>query len=194
MEINLIRGLIYKFFSLALSYPGEENLKQLKSIVEDLTELDYSKLYDLNLREIVENYEKEKSKELEVEYVSLFINAYPKLPCPPYESFYRAGRLNDPNIISDLMRTYGLMGVEPKKELPDHAVILLEFMYFLNMKALKDNMDLEQQKTFFNKHIKTWLKRFAECTTKNAKKKVYAEIGRQLNSFIEQETDIIESI
>ncbi|MGE5173022.1 MAG: molecular chaperone [Betaproteobacteria bacterium] len=72
----------YRYFSLIFSYPTEQNRRDLGklSLVEGVAGLRSAEILGAVSLE-----------ELQAEYTRLFISAYPKLICPPYESYYREG-------------------------------------------------------------------------------------------------------
>jgi hypothetical protein len=63
---------------------------------------------------------------LENEYVRLFINAMPELPCAPYGSVYLEGSVMGESTlkIADIYRKYGMATVEPA----DHIAVESEFL------------------------------------------------------------------
>ena len=73
---------LYRYFSLLFSYPTEERMKELVEISQDANG---------SLARSLELLTRVPIEELQAEYTRLFISAYPKLLCPPYESFYREG-------------------------------------------------------------------------------------------------------
>jgi nitrate reductase assembly molybdenum cofactor insertion protein NarJ len=73
---------LYRYFSLLFSYPTEKGMKELVEISQDANG-SLARSRELLARAPIE--------ELQAEYTRLFISAYPKLLCPPYESFYREG-------------------------------------------------------------------------------------------------------
>ncbi len=73
---------LYRYFSLLFSYPTEE-------IIRDIKELPAAEgIAGHRFAEVLGTVSLE---ELQAEYTRLFISAYPKLLCPPYESYYREG-------------------------------------------------------------------------------------------------------
>ncbi len=72
----------YRYFSLMFSFPTEETLNGIRALspAADDAGLHAGKALETATLE-----------ELQTEYTRLFISAYPKLLCPPYESYYREG-------------------------------------------------------------------------------------------------------
>jgi TorA maturation chaperone TorD len=63
---------------------------------------------------------------LQAEYVRLFINALPEVPCPPYGSFYLEGTLMGESTVR-LQKLYASYGWHTE-ELSDHFAVELEFL------------------------------------------------------------------
>ncbi len=72
----------YRYFSLLFSFPDEETLKEIRDLSPAAAEA------GLHAGEALLG---KTTEELQTEYTRLFISSYPKLLCPPYESFYREG-------------------------------------------------------------------------------------------------------
>jgi TorA maturation chaperone TorD len=90
---------------------------------------------------------------LENEYVRLFINAMPELPCAPYGSVYLEGSVMGESTlkIADIYRKYGMATVEPA----DHIAVECEFLAWLHGQAAGDagvRSDFEALLT----HLRQW--------------------------------------
>ncbi len=70
---------------------------------------------------------------LQNQYVRLFINALPQVPCPPYGSCYLEGTLMGESTVA-IAQLYGDYGLETP-EMPDHLAVELEFLAFLTHPA-----------------------------------------------------------
>ncbi|MDW7726707.1 MAG: molecular chaperone TorD family protein [Candidatus Methanoperedens sp.] len=101
---------------------------------------------------------------LQNEYVRLFINALPEVPCSPYASIYLEGRCmgEKTNEIKKLYEKYGLI----TDEIPDHIAVELEFLNYLihlESKGVPVESDLE----LFVEHMLSWtpgfFKKVEEC-------------------------------
>jgi len=102
-------------FSLIFSYPTEDVLEKIREMSEEL---------DLDLKPILDA----ERDEIETEYTNLFVNSYPTLPCPPYESYYREGRLFGDSA-DEVMKLYRKRGLDfNHTEAPDHVSVQLEFL------------------------------------------------------------------
>ena len=154
--------LILKFFSLIFSYPNEDILREAEALARES-----------GIRELLELVDKLKAidlKTLQIEYTNLFITSYPTLKCPPYESFYREGKVYGESAVEvrELYRRYGLEYTYAS-EPPDHVSVELEFL------ALTGSDE-------FLERLRTWLPKFLECIKNNSK--IYEQIARTLEYFI----------
>ena len=112
--------IAYRLFSYLLSYPTKEVIATVKELAkhESISELESVGIFDtVDLAE------------LQTEYTRLFVNAYPTLPCPPYESFYREGTVYG-NTVNEVVALYEQQGLEYtyQGEPPDHISVELDFL------------------------------------------------------------------
>ena len=125
-------------------------------------------------------------EDLEVEYTRLFINSYPSLPCPPYESVYRTeeGLVMDEKVISSLMEIYELAGLRidrSKVDLPEHAAAELELLSYLIERSLSgDTVMKSAAKRLIDEHLSLWLLDLGDCIEREARGKAYRELGELL--------------
>jgi len=187
---DIVRALLYKFFSKAFMTPKKELLVFLEEIEKDLKELDYRKYTDINVNEIINALRQTDDNKLATEYVSLFINKYPKVPCPPHESYFRSESLYDPLVITDLNNFYSKMGLEPKNSFGDHISNIFEYMFIL---LLSENITEEEktktERNFFLKHIASWIMKLTECIKKNTREDYYNTLANLLETFISEEKE-----
>lgn len=94
---------------------------------------------------------------LENEYVRLFVNALPEVPCAPYGSVYLEGTLMGASTmrVAGIYRKYGLN----PDELPDHVSVESEFLAWLSEEATHSS---EARKDFDSlcAHFQGWTPRF----------------------------------
>ncbi len=187
---DIVRALLYKFFSKTFMSPKKELLVFLEEIEKDLKELDYGRYTDINVSEIIKALRNANDEKIATEYVSLFINKYPKVPCPPHESYFRSESLYDPLVISDLNSFYSKMGLEPKSSFGDHISNIFEYMFVL---ILSENMPEEEktkiERDFFLKHIASWVKKLTKCIKENTKEDYYKAVAKHLETFIKEEKE-----
>ena len=129
---------------------------------------------------------KNNTEKYEVDYTRLFVSAYPRPLCPPYESYYatRSKLLARPDIISDLrsiLRELKLKIDENKESLPDHLPAELELVsYITTLKSDKSQQLLER---LLYKHLSIWLNEFPKCIKKNAWTGYYKKLGEIIELY-----------
>ena len=94
---------------------------------------------------------------LENEYVRLFINAMPEVPCPPYGSVYLEGSVMGESTlkVAEIYRKYGVASEEPA----DHIAVETEFLAWLHGRAAADG-DARQDFTYLLGHLRQWTEPF----------------------------------
>jgi TorA maturation chaperone TorD len=94
---------------------------------------------------------------LQNEYVRLFINAMPEVPCPPYGSVYLEGTIVGKSTmrINGIYRRYGMKN----EELADHIAVESEFLAWLSG-GLPDSVAAEDDFLFLASHLKEWTQTF----------------------------------
>lgn len=90
---------------------------------------------------------------LQNEYVRLFVNALPEVPCAPYGSVYLEGSLMGESTLAvgDLYQKYGLTS----EELPDHIAVECEFLAWLHT-AVAEDAAAGKDYAFLLGHLKQW--------------------------------------
>ncbi|MEK6776839.1 MAG: molecular chaperone TorD family protein [bacterium] len=130
--------------------------------------------------------------DLDEEYTRLFINAFPTLRVPPYESYYREKRMMGRAAMECLFlyRSDGLT-VRDEGELPDHIVSQLEYLGFLCLAesaAQAGSPDAvpvlrRKQREFYEKHIMTWVPDFCFRVQSHSKIHFYRVMARLMKNF-----------
>lgn len=94
---------------------------------------------------------------LENEYVRLFINAMPELPCAPYGSVYLEGSVMGESTlkITDIYRKYRMATDEPA----DHIAVESEFLAWLHGQAA-DDAGARQDFDALLAHLRQWTGHF----------------------------------
>ncbi len=152
---------------------------------------------------LIERYEAEASlkgveavhRELAVEYTRLFINAYPMVPCPPYESFYVDGGFLAQASTREVAKLYVEAGyrLTPRfKDLPDHVAVELEFASLLLREpspALRSTLNRDPpaqlKPRFIKEHLAKWVPAFANCVEENAKLNLYKGVAKVLKVLVD---------
>jgi nitrate reductase assembly molybdenum cofactor insertion protein NarJ len=152
----------FKLFSLIFSYPSEEVLEEIKSMVENLPEF----------KVLLEQFFKVDLETLQTEYTRLFISTFPTLVCPPYESYYREGLVyGDTSVeVREIYERHGLKYTY-ESEPPDHISVELEFLSITNSRE-------------FLRRLKEWVFDFTERVKKNST--VYGVFAEELEKFLER--------
>ena len=127
---------------------------------------------------------------LEVEYNRLFVGP-DKVPCPPYESYYRTDvpeirlrTLKGPaeQQVKEFYRTFGLIMADDYYELADHLFVELDFLSYLNLmeaRAWKNDDQEEIQRIrqgydiFLRNHLQKWFASFAKDVAAHARLSFY---------------------
>jgi TorA maturation chaperone TorD len=117
---------------------------------------------------------------LQNNYVNLFINALPEVPCPPYGSFYLEGTLMGPSTVhvKNLYHEYGFQ----TEEMPDHIAVELEFLAMLSTIAVHD--PVQQDYDFLLNHLRQWTPEFFKRVEISDDKGFYKEVSRYARQVI----------
>jgi len=217
LKIATHRSGIYGSLAVCLLNPSEENIGKIlgeknvaKKVLEHASKL--PKTFSFKTIGLLEKLANQirglDNLKLRVEYTRLFISAYPKVPCPPYESVYTTeDKLTMGESTLDVLRFYNKFSlglVEDFNEPPDHIAVELEFMYFLvcrEAEAWKNNDKgeayryLKAEKEFLSKHLGVWVSDLHECVEKHEKEVVfYRVILCFLSEFIKEDSKFIEIV
>jgi len=120
--------------------------------------------------------------DLQIEYTRLFINAYPTILAPPYESYYRSyGNFLNDVITQEVVKFYQKCGYRHNKssEFPDHITSELQFLGLL----IKDKLYTEYNE-FLNTHFKVWFPEFKKRVMVSAEHLFYSVIVRLIEFSI----------
>lgn len=98
------------------------------------------------------------------EYIRLFVNAMPELPCAPYGSFYLEGTLfgSSTQKVAALYRKYGMECNEPA----DHIAVESEFLAWLHGRAAED-IDARKDFDYLLGHLQQWSEPFFKTVEEN---------------------------
>jgi len=206
---NIIFSRLFEALAACLHYPRKALAEALisKELVDSLKKatnsLSPSSTPLLEGLDLIEQYVAEASskgveavqQELAIEYTRLFINAYPMVPCPPYESFYVDGGFLAQASTRDVARLYAEAGYRLRpwfKDLPDHIAVELEFTAillgeasFTSSPALRDGELAKLRPCFIKKHLAKWVPAFADCVERNAKLSFYKGVAKLLKGLVD---------
>ncbi len=160
MNSDLSRELqiLSRLFTYPEKPPGPEDLDWLEGgdfVSEDLTEL-------------------------QAEYVRLFINALPEVPCPPYGSFYLEGTLMGQSTV-DMNKLYLSHGFEPV-EMADHVAVELEFLAYLARLSVEDSGRDDFELLF--DHVRGWAAEFLDRLDEHSRLGFYKAVSKRTRRII----------
>lgn len=135
---------------------------------------------------------------LDAEYVRLFVNDFPVLCAPPYESFYQEGRVMGKAAV-DCRSIYAADGLalQEKGELPDHIVSQLEYLLFVCLgeaRAAEEgdaalcSMLRERARSFYTHHVMTWVPEFCTRIRTQSSVPYYKVMAKLLKKFTAMES------
>lgn len=122
------------------------------------------------------------------EYERLFVGPA-KVPCPPYESFWREDVPIDLRrslvgpCTAELDHIYRQLGIQLGKscgELADHIAVELEALAFASAKGLDDVAD-----TIFSAHLQRWVPRLCRAVSRAAEHSFYKELAAETMAWLE---------
>jgi TorA maturation chaperone TorD len=117
---------------------------------------------------------------LQGEYVRLFINALPEVPCPPYGSFYLEGILMGESTVK-LKKLYASYGWQTD-EMADHIAVELEFMALLT--ALGPDGPIQEDCQFVRDHLNAWAPAFLDQVAENDRSGFYGSVSRYAKKIL----------
>lgn len=142
--------------------------------------------------------------DLRVEYNRLFVGPMPPV-CPPYESFFDKQQplegqktLMGPTsaAMEAALGSEGLEMTLDYAELPDHAAIELEFMYYLLSRAGAGEEDaevyLQKANTFLIEHLSAWLPEFGTKLAGESYQPFYRGIGLLLAALTRADLESVK--
>lgn len=205
---SMHRAQLYHFFELALAHPGEDGFAyftqpttagdfhlRLNAIVQALPEIAAhaaaaAKRFFDGLRSL--------GLELgEAAYISLFVNNYPHLPCPPYASLFTAAdsdkRLAEMLEIKQFYQQHGVDMAETYDDLPDHLCVELEFLQLLSFResealAVGDaelvNGLREAQAQFIDRFALLFIERLADIAVQTVVDNPYSHLLDALRCMV----------
>jgi TorA maturation chaperone TorD len=191
----LERALVYKVLSLALYTPSDQEAqRELRSLAPRLWELSALPLSRSTVEYFVSSWDKAWSgsqEALRVEYTRLFVNDYPELKCPPFETYWATGqRTIYGSGYESLLQLYRAAGLDraPGVGLPlEHVALELELMYFLVLSSLSKPELLCSQERLFAEHISRWARPYSQCLEANATLDAYKATAKLLRELADAE-------
>ena len=139
------------------------------------------------LAEPIAELESRPLEHWQAEHTRLFVNGYPRTPCPPFESAYRQGNMGG-TAAQDLQGLYRRAGLESGAVPPDYLGTQLEFAAYLldagpasgpeagDADCLAGTLATE----LWSEHLCRWLPRFARDLHTQSEWMLYRGLGERL--------------
>ncbi|MDG6928003.1 MAG: molecular chaperone TorD family protein [Nitrososphaerota archaeon] len=166
-----------KYKAISLLFGGPRYLSEASEVA--------GKVQDQVFASAVNNIAKansENSEKIETQYTACFVNNFPKLPCPPYESWYLDGSFHGA-AVARLTVWYRKFGLFPAALPEDHISAIAEFAAYLY------HTDKAEADKFVREHFLTWAGKFADDIAKKCTNEYVKELGSLLQSFLNDEIE-----
>ena len=178
---------LYRLLALAFTYPDDDRLR--KRMTEVISSIDLKTLQNPRCPlpefiRVLNGLHAIPWEQFQAEYTRLFINGYPHLPCPPYESAYREGVLlgSPAEAVDQLYRRWGVL---VDGEEVDHTAVELEFIAFLLHLETPDAQKAALE--FLESHLLVWMPQFAEDVQRAASLEFYRGAGQLLAAVLQRQ-------
>ena len=184
-EEDRLRADLYNYLGAILSRPPDEMLiSQTAGLTGDESELGKA------ISTLARVAKVSKPKAVTSEYNKLFIGLG-RGELLPYASYYLTGFLNEKPLatLRQDMTAQGMARADNVFEPEDNIASLMEMMGAQIVGRFGSPANLEQQKTFFNKHIAPWASHFFADLEAAKNSVFYAPVGTVGRQFMEIETE-----
>lgn len=184
-EEDRLRADLYNFLGLLLAGPPDELLlAQVAGLSGDDSDLGQA------VTRLAECAATSKPRDLEREFNALFIGLS-KGELLPYASYYLTGFLNEKPLatLRQDLRARGVTRAPNVFEPEDNIASLMEVMGALIVGRFGAPARLEDQKTFFNRHIGPWAGHFFADLETAKSAMLYAAVGSVGRAFMEIERE-----
>lgn len=184
-EEDRLRADLYNFLGVILSGPPDEMLlAQTKSLSGDDSELGQA------ISTLAKMAALSKPRSVESEFNKLFIGLG-RGELLPYASYYLTGFLNEKPlaILRQDMTAAGLERAANVFEPEDNIASLMEMMGAMIAGRFGPPAPLNQQKTFYNKHIAPWAGHFFGDLEAAKNSVFYAPVGTVGRTFMDVEAE-----
>ena len=148
-----------------LAMPADDALEALEVLA---SEADW-------LTPACEELKREPLDRWQAEHTRLFINGYPRTPCPPFESAYRHGRMNG-SAVDELEALYANSGLRSPELPADFLGVVLEYAAHLEEAGTQDALRC----ALWQDHLDRWVLRFAEDLDAHARLRLYRDLASRL--------------
>ncbi len=175
--------ILYRLLARLLAYPDKFFAENLRADVGkiNLEVFDDARLPLAALVHELSRVSLLPLDQIQGEHTRLFINAYPHVPCPPYESAYREGELAGSSA-EQVDALYCAWGLAVEADQVDHAGAELEFVAFLLGLGTLEALDAAQ--SFRAEHLERWLSQFAQDIVRESRLGFYRAVGDLLAATV----------
>ena len=184
-EEDRLRADLYNFLGLLLAGPPDELLiAQVAGLTGDDSDLGQA------ITSLAECAKTSEPRDVEREFNKLFIGLG-RGELLPYASYYLTGFLNEKPLatLRQDLRARGVTRAPNVFEPEDNIASLMEVMAALIVGRFGAPAPLEDQKTFFNRHIGPWAGHFFADLEGAKTAMLYAAVGTVGRAFIEIERE-----
>ena len=196
---HVVRANAYHSLAAAFRQPGEWRGGEPQALEQHFKEFG-GELAELSEKvAFAWNQAISEPQNIEIAFAKLFLGPF-EILAPPYAAIYldTERRLMGPVSLyaATAYAAAGLDQVGEVREIPDHIIIELEFMYFLSFSASSsEDVDFEiQQGKFWSEHLGKWLPPFAKSIAVAKVHPFYDALAQLLSKFIEYESSLHESV
>lgn len=190
------RSEIYQGLSALFCEPEDELLieKQIFRSLRNALEVIQPGQVDL-VDELSEKCSKYSNRELLVDYTKLFLGPFEAIAYP-YSSMYYGDKGLMTGVTSWVGNFYRFAGLQFDfgiRDLPDHIVVELEFMYHLAFKEWEACSEQRKdeaakyadlQKEFVLCHLSVWGAKMSDAIIESEKNEFYSALARLLKAFL----------
>lgn len=187
---DALRAQIYRLLAGFLSNSPDQNTLDVASLLKG-DDSDFGHAID-NFAKLAKRTGLETA---DAEFHDLFIGVT-RGELLPYGSYYQTGFLNEKplaNLRSD-MAAKNIERIANLNEPEDHISSVLEMMAGLIEGAYGQQMQLLDQKQFFNKHVDSWANHFFKDLEEAKNSVLYAPLGTIGRLFMKIEQDAFEMV
>ncbi|MHA7876832.1 TorD/DmsD family molecular chaperone [Roseivivax sp.] len=184
-EEDRLRADLYNFLGLLLAGPPDEMLlAQVAGLSGDDSDLGQA------ITRLADCAKSSSVRDLEREFNRLFIGLG-RGELLPYASYYLTGFLNEKPLatLRQDLRARGLTRSPNAFEPEDNIASLMEVMGALIVGRFGQPAPLEDQKTFFNRHVGPWAGHFFADLETAKSAMLYAAVGSVGRAFVEIERE-----
>ena len=177
-------GIAHSYKAMSLLLGGPRYYEELRGILDSVDDQEIRGL----LLDVLGRCESADPDVPRTQYTSCFVANIGGVPCPPYESWYREGRIHG-RVVHDLLIWYRKYGVAPTTVPEDHAAAVLEFAAVLYGTGSADEGD-----QFVREHVLTWMGKLADDVINKCSDGCIRSLGRALSAFVAREAERLKHL